>query len=92
MLLGIEVMLMMLEEDVTLYSGPKGKHDTVGRTGYRQSIDQTTVVVGGKKTSTRRPRVGKLDKSGELPSSTLAQFQEEDPLNEYGQIAGWGKH
>ncbi len=29
MSLGIEVMRLMFEEDVTMYAGPKGKHGTV---------------------------------------------------------------
>ncbi len=82
MSLGIEVMLMMLEEDVTQYAGPKGKHGTAGRTGYRHGHEQTTVVMGGKKIHTKRPRVRSVDGNAELPLPTLAQFQSEDPLNE----------
>lgn len=81
MSLGIEVMLMMLEEDVTQYAGPKGKHYTAGRTGYRHGHEQTTVVMGGKKIHTKRPRVRSVNGNGELPLPTLAQFQSEDPLN-----------
>ncbi len=82
MSLGIEVMLMMLEEDVTQYAGPKGKHYTAGRTGYRHGHEQTTVVMGGKKIHTKRPRVRSVNgNGGELPLPTLAQFQSEDPLN-----------
>lgn len=82
MSLGIEIMLMMLEEDVTMYAGPKGRHGTAGRVGYRHGSEQTMVVMGGKKIHTRRPRVRNLSGDGELPLPTLAQFQSEDPLNE----------
>lgn len=82
MSLGIEVMRMMLEEDVVQYAGPKGKHDTDGRIGYRHGHEQTTVVMGGKKIHTERPRVRATDGSGELSLPTLTKFQSEDPLND----------
>ena len=49
-------MRMMLEEDVVQYAGPKGKHDTTGRIGYRHGHERTTVVMGGEKIYTERPR------------------------------------
>lgn len=82
MSLGIEVMRMMFEEDVTMYAGPKGKHGTAKRVGYRHGSDQTTVVMGGKKIHVERPRVRAADGSGELPLPSLGQFQSEDPLND----------
>ncbi len=81
MSLGIEVMLTMFEEDVTNYAGPKGKHNTVGRTGYRHGTEKTTVTMGGKKIRVDRPRARAIDGSGELPLETLEAFQDEDPLN-----------
>ena len=80
--LGIEVMRLMFEEDVTLYAGPKGKHGITERTGYRHGYEQTTVVLGGKKIHTKRPRVRSINGDGELPLPSLAPFQTEDPLNE----------
>jgi len=82
MSLGIEVMRMMLEEDVVQYAGPKGKHNTTGRTGYRHGHEQTTVVMGGKKIHTKRPRVRDTHGVGELVLPTLVKFQSEDPLND----------
>lgn len=38
--------------------------------------------MGGKKIHTKRPRVRSVNRDGELPLPTLAQFQSEDPLNE----------
>ena len=81
MSIGIEVMRMMFEEDVTMYAGPKGKHGTVERVGYRHGSDKTTVVMGGKKIHVERPRVRAADGSGELPLPSLGHFQSEDPLN-----------
>ena len=72
--LGLEVMRMMLEKDVAQYAGPRGKHKTKGRTGYRHGTDKTTVVLGGKKIQTDRPRVVALE-GGELPLETLAIFK-----------------
>jgi transposase-like protein len=80
--LGIEVMRLMFEEDVTMYAGPKGKHGTVERVGYRHGSEQTTVVMGGKKIHVERPRARAADGSGELPLPSLGQFQSEDPLND----------
>ena len=81
MALGLDVMRMMLEEDVAQYAGPKGKHNTEERTGYRHGTDKTTVVMGGKKVRVDRPRVRAIDGSGEFPLETLSMFQSEDPLN-----------
>lgn len=75
-------MLIMLEEDVMQYAGLKGKHGTADRTGYRHGYEQTTVVMGGTKIRTKRPRVRSVSGDLELPLPTLAQFQREDPLNE----------
>jgi len=79
--LGLEVMRLMLEEDVTQFAGTKGKHNMDGRIGYRHGTEKTTVVMGEKKIRVDRPRVRALDGGGELPLETLSQFQCEDPLN-----------
>jgi transposase-like protein len=81
MSLGLDVMRMMLEEDVEQYAGPKGKHHTEKRTGYRHGSEKTTVVMGGTKIRVDRPRVRASNRSGELPLETLTLFQNEDPLN-----------
>jgi putative transposase len=81
MSLGLEVMRQMFEEDVTKFAGPKGKHQTEGRIGYRHGTERTSVVMGGKKIRVERPRVRALDGNCELPLETLSLFQSEDPLN-----------
>ena len=81
MSLGIEVMRMMFEEDVAQYAGPKGKHNTPGRTGYRHGTEKTTVTMGGKKVRVDRPRARAIDGGGELPLETLEMFKSGDPLN-----------
>lgn len=80
--LGIDVMKMMLEEDVSAYAGPKGKHHTKDRVGVRHGSGRTTVVMGDKTIRIKRPRVRTTDKNMELPLPTLVHFQSEDPLNE----------
>ena len=79
--LGLEVMRMMLEEDVEKHAGPKGKHGTEERIGYRHGTDDTTVVMDGKKIRVKRPRVRAIEEDCELPLETLHFFQNEDPLN-----------
>ena len=79
--LGLEVLQMMPEENVQQYAGPRGKHKTPERTGYRHGIEDTTVVMGGQKVRVKRPRVRAADDSGELPPESLSQFQNEDPLD-----------
>ena len=79
--LGLEVLRMLLEEEAAHYAGPKGKHGTPGRIGYRHGTENTTVVMGGAKIQTTRPRVRAVDGGGELPLETLHVFQKEDPLN-----------
>jgi transposase-like protein len=79
--LGLEVMRMMFEEDVEKCAGPKGKHNSKERKGYRHGTEKTTVVMGGTKIQVARPRIRAKDGSGELPLETLDLFQDEDPLN-----------
>jgi transposase-like protein len=79
--LGLEVMRMMLEDEVEQYAGPRGKHHTEGRSGYRHGKEKTTVVLGGTKVRVERPRTRAIDGSGELPLETLSLFQNEDVLN-----------
>ena len=65
-----------------MYAGPKCKHGTAERIGYRHGSDQTTVVMGCQKIRVERPRVRAADGSGELPLPSVGQFQSEDPLND----------
>ncbi|MDR1157313.1 MAG: histidine kinase [Oscillospiraceae bacterium] len=85
--LGLDVVREMMEAEVATYAGPKGKHSMPERTGYRHGTEQTTVVLGGQKVHTERPRVRAVDGTGELPFEVLKLFQDEDPLNE--AILAW---
>ena len=71
-----------VEEDVTMYAGPKGKHGTIGSVGYRHGGGQTTVVMGGKDIHVERPRARAANGIGEFPLPSLGKFQSEDPIND----------
>jgi len=77
--LGLEVLRQMLELDVTELAGEKGKHNK-NRFAYRHGSENTKMVLGGEKLSIQKPRVRSLE-GGELSLSTLALFQDEEPLS-----------
>lgn len=77
--LGLEVLRQMLDADVTVLAGPKGKHQTE-RSAYRHGTEKSRVVMGGEKVSVERPRIRSVE-GVELPIPTLNMFQQEDPLN-----------
>jgi transposase-like protein len=54
---GMQVFRTMLEEDVTVVAGPKGRHDPAGRVAYRHGDQESSVVLGGRKVAVSRPRV-----------------------------------
>ena len=56
---GLPVLDAMLEEDWTAICGPRYAHQ-VDRTAFRAGTVASTVVLGGRKVSIRRPR----DRSG----------------------------
>ena len=53
---GLQVLDAMLEEDRTAICGPRYAHQT-DRTASRAGTVASTVVLGGRKVSIRRPRV-----------------------------------
>ena len=73
------MLRQMLELDVTELVGEKGKHNK-NRAAYRHGSENTKVVLGGEKLSIQKPRVRYLE-GGELSLSTLALFQDEEPLS-----------
>lgn len=76
--LGLNVMRQMFEADVISYAGPKGKHNP-DREASRHGSEKTSVVLGGAKIGTDRPRVRSKD-GAELPLPSLELFQKSDPL------------
>jgi len=77
--LGLEVMWLMLEEDVTQFAGTKGKHNMDGRIGYRHGTEKTTVVMGEKKIRVNRPRVRALDGGANCLEKLSASFNVKTP-------------
>jgi len=77
--LGLEVIRQMMEGEVNEIAGAKSKHKK-DREVYRHGKEGTTVVLGGMKVQTQRPRVRRKG-GAEVTLKTLAAFQEEDHLN-----------
>ena len=74
---GLQVLDAMLEEDRTAICGPRYAHQAE-RTASRAGTVASTVVLGGRKVSIRRPRV----RSGrqEVPLPTFQTMAQTDPL------------
>jgi putative transposase len=53
---GLQVMQRMMEEEVTVVVGPKGKHNEE-RLCVRHGNESGSVVVGGRRIAVKRPRV-----------------------------------
>ncbi len=81
--IGLRVMALMMDEELTAVVGPKGKHDA-DRSATRHGSEDGSVVLGGRKTSVARPRARYLDGSGEVELQTYSHFSTEDLL---GQMA-----
>ncbi len=62
---GLQVMQQLMETDVSLACGPRGKHDP-DRTATRHGTEAGSVTLGGRRVPVRRPRVRAADGSGEL--------------------------
>jgi putative transposase len=62
---GLQVMVAMMNDDVTAACGPKGKHDA-NRVAIHGSEDGS-VTLGGRRVPIIRPRMRATGGSGELP-------------------------
>lgn len=80
---GLEVMGQIMAEDVDRLAGPKGIHNPQ-RTAVRHGTEAGSVVLGGRKTPVRRPRVRAADGTGELAVPAYELFSGTDAL---GQLA-----
>jgi putative transposase len=81
--LGLEVMVELMELEVTELAGPKGKHNPA-RTGMRHGSQPGTVTLGGRRLGMRRPRVRSVDAQGarERGLESYAAFSSTDLLAE----------
>jgi putative transposase len=62
---GLQVLDSLLESDVTVIAGPKGRHDP-GRRAVRHGTDTGLVSLGGRQVEIVRPRVRSADGRGEV--------------------------
>jgi putative transposase len=80
---GLEVLQLLMEEDVTALAGVKGRHDPA-RSAVRHGYQDGSVTLGGRRVPVRRPRVRTADSTAELPVATYEQFTHTELL---GQLA-----
>jgi hypothetical protein len=76
---GLEVVQLLMEEDVTVLAGVKGRHDPA-RSAVRHGYQDGSVTLGGRRVPLRRPRVRTADNTAELPVATYEQFTRTDLL------------
>jgi len=76
---GLEVMQTIMAEDVVRVAGPKGKHDA-DRVAVRHGTEAGSVVLGGRKTPVRRPRVRAVDGTGEVAVPAYELFSSTEVL------------
>jgi transposase-like protein len=70
---GLEVLQLLMEEDVTVLAGAKGRHDPA-RSAVRHGYQEGSVTLGGRRVPVRRPRVRTADGTAELPVATYEHF------------------
>jgi len=70
---GLEVLQLLMEEDVTALAGPKGRHDPA-RGAVRHGYEDGSVTLGGRRVPVRRPRVRAADGTAELPVAAYEHF------------------
>ena len=68
-----------MAEDVVRVAGPKGKHDA-DRVAVRHGTEAGSVVLGGRKTPVRRPRVRAVDGTGEVAVPAYELFSSTEVL------------
>ncbi|MFJ2033951.1 IS256 family transposase [Streptosporangium sp. NPDC087985] len=78
---GLAVMFAILDEDVTVICGPRGRHNP-GRTAVRHGSDAGSVVLGGRRLPIRRPRVRTADGTGEVAIPSYELFSSTEILDE----------
>jgi putative transposase len=70
---GLQVMAQLMEAEVTVACGPRGKHDP-DRTATRHGTEAGSVTLGGRRVPVRRPRVRATDGTGEVSVSAYELF------------------
>ena len=70
---GLQVIYAMMDADVAVLAGPKGKHQP-DRVAVRHGTEDGSVTLGGRRLAVRRPRVRAADGSGEVVVSSYELF------------------
>jgi putative transposase len=76
---GLQVMASMMNDDVSVVCGPKGKHDP-HRVATRHGSEHGSVALGGRQVPIIRPRMRAVDGSGELPLPSYELFSNTEVL------------
>jgi putative transposase len=76
---GLQVMVAMMNDEVTTACGPKGKHDP-NRVATRHGSEDGSVTLGGRRVPITRPRMRAVDGSGELPLPPYQLFSNTEVL------------
>ncbi len=76
---GLQVMAAIMEEDVTVKCGPKGRHDPQ-RSAVRHGHGAGSVSLGGRRIPVQRPRMRAVDGSGELAVPSYELFSDTEVL------------
>jgi len=76
---GLQVMVAMMNDDVTAVCGPRGQHD-VNRTATRHGSEDGSVTLGGRRVPIVRPRMRAVEGSGELPVPSYEVFSSTEVL------------
>lgn len=78
---GLQVMQVLMEEDVIVLAGPKGRHDP-GRVAKRHGTEDGSVTLGGRRVPVRHPRVRSADGSREIPVPAYEAFSGTEILDQ----------
>src|SRR5207248_4397753 len=70
---GLQVIYAMMDADVAVLAGPKGKHQP-DRVAVRHGTEDGSVTLGGRRLAVRRPRGRAADGSGEVVVSRYELF------------------
>ena len=77
---GLSVLAELMEEEVVDVVGPRSKPDPA-RSAYRHGRGPGEVTLGGRVLPVERPRVRRVDGSGEVELATYRHFADRDPLD-----------
>jgi transposase-like protein len=76
---GLGVLHEVMEAEVDVVVGPKGKHN-LERRAVRHGHDDGEVTLGGRRVPVERPRARAVNGSGEVELASYRHFADRDPL------------